>query len=95
MRRLHEPDLTPERIAAAHGIALRTLYHVWSHPTLSPAQWILRERLEAARRDLALPGSRSVAAIARRWGFADATHFSRRFRGAYGISARDWRRLHR
>ncbi|HEX6452329.1 MAG TPA: AraC family transcriptional regulator [Trebonia sp.] len=32
-----------------------------------------------------------MAAIARRWGFADSTHFSRRFRQAYGMSPREWR----
>lgn len=54
-----------------------------------------RERLEGARRDLAGPRKRAatVAATAHRWGFAGPTHFSRRFRGAYGLSPREWRRL--
>jgi AraC-like DNA-binding protein len=39
--------------------------------------------------------STTVAAIARRWGFADPTHFSRVFRAAYGMSPREWRASHR
>jgi len=46
-----------------------------------------------SRRELALPTERTgtVAAIGRRWGFADATNFGRAFRQAYGMSPRDWR----
>jgi AraC-like DNA-binding protein len=59
------------------------------------SQWIITARLEGARRELARPGSRpgTVAATAHRWGFADSTHFSRRFRAAYGTSPRNWIRL--
>ncbi|GIF13890.1 helix-turn-helix domain-containing protein [Actinoplanes teichomyceticus] len=91
---LGEPDLTPARIAAAHDISLRTLYHLWQHPALSLTQWITHERLEAARRDLTVAGRQPIGAIAHRWGFTDTTHFSRRFRAAFGMSAREWRRLH-
>jgi AraC-like DNA-binding protein len=35
----------------------------------------------------------TIGTVARRWGFTDSTHFSRRFRGAYGLSPREWRRL--
>jgi AraC-like DNA-binding protein len=52
--------------------------------------------LEECRRDLAKPTARSatvaaIAAIARRWGFPDPTHFSRAFKDAYGVSPRQWR----
>ncbi|MGW9499321.1 helix-turn-helix domain-containing protein [Streptomyces prasinus] len=44
-------------------------------------------------RDLTDPRlrSRSIRAIATRWGFVDAAHFSRAFRAAYGVSPRDHR----
>ena len=47
---------------------------------------IRHERLEAVRRDLADPllSGRSVAALAARWCFFDAAHFSRVFRQHYG-----------
>lgn len=31
--------------------------------------------------------------MALKWGFADSTHFSRRFRDAYGMSPREWRQF--
>ena len=88
--------LSPPRIAAAHNISVRQLYKIWaanSDTTLS--QWIMTARLEAARRELAQPSTRpaTIATVARRWGFPDSTHFSKRFRCAYGVSPREWRRL--
>jgi len=60
----------------------------------SLSEWIMTERLEGARRTLAAPTrSTTIGTIARRWGFTDSTHFSRRFRGAYGLSPREWRHL--
>jgi len=88
---LADPALSPEGIASAHYISVRQLYKLWSDRELSLAEWIMRGRLEGARHDIAKDGSRGIAVVARRWGFADLTHFSRRFRAAYGLSPRDWR----
>jgi AraC-like DNA-binding protein len=54
-------------------------------------EWIIEERLEGARRDLSAPDafSVSVALVARKWGFKDASHFTRRFNRAYGIAPRE------
>jgi AraC-like DNA-binding protein len=92
---LTDPGLSPERIAREHYISVRHLYMLWAHHELSLSEWIMSERLEGARRALAVHArtSTTIAAIARRWGFADPTHFSRRFRGAYGLSPREWRHL--
>ncbi len=93
---LTDPDLTPARIAAEHAVSVRQLYKIWPEPQVGVSAWIVRERLEGARRALADPGCRlGIAAVARRWGFVDATHFSRRFRAAYGLSPRDWREARR
>ena len=35
----------------------------------------------------------NLAHLAQDIGYPDSTHFSRRFRGAYGLSPREWRRL--
>lgn len=35
---------------------------------------------------------RSIAAIARSWGFRDPSHFARRFLAAYGVTPKEWRR---
>jgi AraC-like DNA-binding protein len=91
---LADSGLSPERIAREHHISVRQLYKLWRHNEMSLSEWIMSERLEGARRALAAPAMpATIAAIARRWGFADSTHFSRRFRGAYGLSPREWRRL--
>lgn len=91
---LTDPGLSPERIARQHHISLRQLHKLWRHNELTLSEWIVSERLEGARRALAAPATPvTVAAIARRWGFTDSTHFSRRFRGAYRLSPGEWRRL--
>jgi AraC-like DNA-binding protein len=90
---LGDPGLTPGQIAHVHHISVRQLYSVWSGVELSLAEWIMNERLELSRRELAKPGdgARTIAAIARGCGFVDAAHFARRFRAAYGMSPREWR----
>jgi AraC-like DNA-binding protein len=90
---LRERDLTPAQIAARHYISLRTLYNVWGDQDGGLVDWIIRERLEGVRRELAMgaPGS-SISAVARQWGFADPAHFSRRFKAAYGQSPATWLR---
>ena len=90
---LADPALSPESIAHAHHISVRQLYKLWSGRELGLAEWIMRGRLEGARRDLRRNESIPIAALARRWGFTDATHFGRRFRTAYGISPREWRQV--
>jgi AraC-like DNA-binding protein len=90
---LADPDLGAERIARAMFVSVRQLYKFWATEPCSLSQWIIQRRLEAARDELTSPRGRdrTTASIARRWGFADATHFSRRFRQAYGMSPREWR----
>lgn len=90
---LADPDLGAERIARAMSISVRQVYKLWETEPRPLGQWILERRLDAARHDLTSPRRRNqtIAAIARRWGFADSTHFSRRFRQAYGMSPREWR----
>ncbi|MFJ8936810.1 helix-turn-helix domain-containing protein [Streptomyces sp. NPDC102365] len=90
---LADTDLSAARIAAAHGISVRHLYAVLSRSGISLGDWIRARRLAECRRELAGPNARlrTVAATGRRWGFVDATHFSKVFKRAYGISPREWR----
>ncbi|WP_344985793.1 AraC family transcriptional regulator [Streptomyces violaceus] len=71
---LHDPQLTPRTIAAAHHISRSYLYRLFEYEEESVAAWIRRQRLEHARRDLAEPAMRStpIHAIAARWGFSHA-----------------------
>jgi AraC-like DNA-binding protein len=91
---LGDPDLTPGAIAAAHHISLRYLNKLFHAEGHTVAGWIRRRRLEQCRRDLAEPhlAARPINAIAARWGFTNSAHFSQAFRGAYGISPREFRR---
>lgn len=91
---LGDPDLGPATIAAAHSISVRHLYTICSGAGFSLEQWIIGERLRGAREELRRPESRhrTIAMVARRWGFSDPTHFTRRFRDAYGLAPGEWRR---
>lgn len=87
---LGDPGLTPARVAAVHNVSLRSLYRACEAGGVGLEQWIIRRRLEAARRDLVDPGQahRTIDAIARSWGFTSPSHFARRFRDAYGVTPR-------
>ncbi|GAB2938707.1 helix-turn-helix domain-containing protein [Streptomyces sp. NPDC059173] len=93
---LADPSLSAARIAEAHGISTRHLYAVLARSGISLGDWIRSRRLAECRRELAEPNGRrrTVAGIGRRWGFVDASHFSRVFRQEYGMSPRDWREQH-
>ncbi|MEU8709725.1 helix-turn-helix domain-containing protein [Streptomyces sp. NPDC048565] len=90
---LADPDLSPARIAAAQNISVRHLYAVLSRSGISLGDWIRARRLAECRRELADPSrpSRAIAAVGRRWGFVNASHFSKVFKQAYGVTPRDWR----
>ncbi|MCE7010330.1 helix-turn-helix domain-containing protein [Kibdelosporangium philippinense] len=90
---LHDPELSPASIAIALALSPRHLYRVCAEAGMSLEQWIISTRLEHAKAELAGPGSRSIASIALRWGFRDPTHFTRRFRAAYGFLPSEWRRM--
>ncbi|MFI9650427.1 AraC family transcriptional regulator [Streptomyces sp. NPDC052040] len=90
---LWDRDLTPAAVAASQHISIRYLHKLFEDHHSTIGRWIQHRRLEEARRELARPGrdDTTVSAVARRWGFANATHFSRSFRAVYGMSPSDWR----
>ncbi|MGK8552953.1 helix-turn-helix domain-containing protein [Nocardia gipuzkoensis] len=94
-RNLADPDLGAEQIAKAHNMSVRQLYKICANAEYSLEQWIISQRLEQVRADLTKPEhrQRTISMIARRWGFRDPSHFARRFRAAYGLSPREWRRV--
>jgi AraC-like DNA-binding protein len=94
-QRLGDRGLSPDSIAAAHHISVRYLYKLFEAEGHSVAEWIRQRRLDRCRRDLCDPvlGSRPVSAIAARWGFASAAHFSRAFRAVHGMPPGEFRRL--
>lgn len=92
-QRLSDPELRPEIIARAFGISVRYLHSLFADQDTTLGGWIRHRRLEACRRELGRSGSakQTIAAVAHRWGFTDAAHFSRLFRASYGMSPREWR----
>ncbi|MFD8219672.1 helix-turn-helix domain-containing protein [Streptomyces sp. NPDC059697] len=92
-RHLADPDLTPEVIAKAHHISVRYLHKIFEGEDITVGRWIQSRRLEGCRRDLLRRQSanRTIVAVAHRWGFTSAAHFSRVFRAAYGMSPSEWR----
>ena len=96
-RHVGDPELGPDLLAAVHNVSVRRLYQAFADAGISLEQWLIGQRLEAARAALVAPAGlrRSIEAVARSCGFASPSHFSRRFRQAYGMSPREWRQQHR
>jgi AraC-like DNA-binding protein len=94
-QRLADPALSPDTIAAAHYISLRSLHKLFEGENATVCGWIRSRRLERCRRDLIDPtlGDWTVSAIAARWGLMNAAHFSRVFRDAYGLPPAEYRML--
>lgn len=92
---LHDPELRPPVIAAAHHISLSYLHRLFQEEGSGEtvAAWIRGQRLAGARRDLANPalGTTPVHTIAARWGIPGASEFTRAFRTTYGISPTEYR----
>ncbi|MGH3688952.1 MAG: helix-turn-helix domain-containing protein [Microbacterium sp.] len=95
-RNLASTDLGPASIAAAHFISTRHLHGLFQEQGVTVSTWIRTRRLEQCRRDLLDPmlADRPVAAIAARWGFVDAAHFSRAFKSTFGVSPSEYRATH-
>ncbi|WP_406831716.1 helix-turn-helix domain-containing protein [Pedococcus sp. KACC 23699] len=91
---LGDPNLSADQIATEHHISVRHLYNVLAEESIGLGAWIRQQRVVGARQDLGNPLSATlpIAAIARRWGFRDASSFGRLFREAYGMTPREYRR---
>lgn len=90
---LSSVDLGPNQIARAHFISTRHLHGIFRDQGTTVSSWIRTRRLDRCRRDLVNPifRDRPIAAIAARWGFVDAAHFSRVFKATYDQSPSDLR----
>lgn len=80
--------LTATRLAKALNISTRKLHRTFAQHGLSVQSYIWRQRLEQCRKEIqtASLANRSVSEIAFKWGFNDASHFSRRYKALYGES---------
>lgn len=89
---LNSPMLTPDNLARAHFISRRKLYEIFEKAGEGPADFIRRERIQAAARALEQNDTLPIASIAFDVGFADVTTFTRAFRRYFGATPTDWRR---
>ncbi|MFD4261428.1 helix-turn-helix domain-containing protein [Streptomyces sp. NPDC058534] len=92
---LHDPELSPRNIAAAHHISVSYLHRIfeWQKHGETVAASVRRQRLEGARHDLDNPTmlTTPIHTIGELRGFLRASEFSRAFKMAYGISPRKYR----
>jgi AraC-like DNA-binding protein len=90
---LADENLTPSRVAFAHGISERYLSKLFEIDRTTVSRWIWAQRLEASRKALAAPelADRPINEVAYRCGFNDMSHFSYSFRRRFGCSPRQHR----
>ena len=93
---LRDPDLSPSSIAEQVNVSSRYLRMIFATGSETASAYILRRRLEECARQLSDPRWRghSTTKIAFAWGFNSAPHFTRSFRGRFGVSPRHYRQLH-
>ncbi|MFG2291915.1 helix-turn-helix domain-containing protein [Streptomyces sp. NPDC048603] len=88
-----ESDLTVDRLAERAGLSNRTLARRFAGQLgTSPGQWLLGQRLDAARSLLEQTGL-PVETIATRVGLSSAVNLRRRFRTAFGTTPGSYRRV--
>jgi len=91
--RLSDPTLNADQIAAGFYMSTRTLHRLFARHGLTVAGWIKMRRLEGCRRALVSHSSSQdpIRDIAARYGFLNASFFSREFAQRYGASPRQYR----
>lgn len=92
--RLSDPELKPAQIAAAAGISVRYANALLADENSSVERYVMQSRLRRCKQALedSRQGHRTVSDIAFGWGFSDLSHFARRFRAEFGITASQCRR---
>jgi AraC-like DNA-binding protein len=91
---LHEEKLTPHWIAATHQISTRYLHMLFEEEGVSISRYIQKLRLDACQSALIDTSfaKYSVADIAYRFGFKNASHFSRAFKSEFGQAPARYRK---
>jgi len=85
-----DPRLDVALLASLLGVSVRTVFSAFAAIGLTPAEYIRRQRIEAAEARLSSSGV-SVTDIAISVGFADVTTFARCFKRRHGVTPSQWR----
>lgn len=89
---LHLAELNVEWLCKVFKFSRRYLYNLFAHQHLSPAEYILTQRLESSCKLLSNPNyQRPIFEVAYQHGFKDAAAFSHAFRRHYGVPPSVWR----
>lgn len=91
--RLADPALDVQAIADHIQLSARYVHELFSDEPESLTRWIWSARLEGCRRELGAGNVRTVGEVAYGWGFVNLAHFSRAFRGRFGMSPSEFRKL--
>ena len=92
-RHLSDPSLSIERIALEHRVSKRYLHWLFRDEPMTLNELIIFKRLGRCRDDLRNPesGHLQISQIAYYWGFANTSHFSKRYRACFGESPTETR----
>jgi AraC-like DNA-binding protein len=92
---LHDPELTPPRIAMDNKISLRYLHALFAGGE-SVCETIMTRRLARCHEALSSPAhaSRSITDIAFAWGWNSTSHFCRLYKARYGVTPSVTRGVH-
>jgi len=90
---LHDPALTPARLASAVHLSTRRLHQLFEADGETVGAYILRRRLEECARAIADPSQRgrTITEIAFLHGFNNASHFGRVFRERFAATPSEFR----
>jgi AraC-like DNA-binding protein len=93
--RLTDHTFRPKDAAMDAGISVRYANALLAEEGSSLERYILQRRLERCRAALRDPFQRhrQIGDIALSWGFSDHSHFTRRFRDAFGMTPGECRKL--
>lgn len=94
--RLGNPALGAEELAHGFFVTPRYVRKVFAQHGTTVSEQVRRRRLEVIRGELLDPrnAGEQISSIAARWGFRDASVFSRAFSREYGESPRRFRQQH-
>lgn len=92
--RLRDPALSLPQIACNQGVSERYVQMLFEHGGTSFTEYVLEQRLQLARRELANPLRRHmrIADLAYSCGFGDVSHFNHSYRRRFGETPSDTRK---
>ena len=86
---MNDPELSPQRIAAACQLSVRYFYALFQQQEESFHHWLTQARLHHAHHLLSTQPTTTILALALQCGFVNQSHFARLFKQAFGHTPSD------